>query len=337
MNTPPEKPTKKARQLTLSSAQQQFVLNAVNAGIEHYVQSRKSRVPTFVATHFSFRGALRLHRKALGKDLYRTPLNILWLAPLTLGKVGAWILHKCGADTFASRLNGLPKGFQTDVEKEINWLIYSELLELPYCQDSRTSPKDALLEAILQDKQLAHLIDGYLREIHRKSTARDFRRKLENNVREYAASRVAAAEIATNLITLSSSYIAFRQATPGVLSSGGAAAAAIAQKIAIANFWLGPTLGAWYYSLFPAAASSGLVVAATGAVMAGLGLIVTFTGIVIDPLQARLGLHQKRLYKFIDALAEELRGNSKLPYTIKDIYIARVFDLLDLLTAALRN
>ena len=321
---------------SLSDAQRQLILNAVNAGIEKYIHTRKSKVPAFVDRHFSFRGALRLHRKALGKDLYRTPLNVLWLAPLVTIKISSWLLHKAGADNVASRLNSLPKGFRTDVQNEINWLIYTELLELPYQQNTRTSTKDVLLEAILQNNQLASLIDSYLSEIQQKSNDPNFRDKLEKNLQEYAGSRSAAAEIAGNLITLSSGYIAFHRSIPGVISGGSATAAAIAQKIAIAQFWLGPTLGAWYYGLFPAAASTGLVIAATGVIMAGLGLIATFTGIVTDPLQARLGIHQQRLNKFIDALGNELRGNTKAQYTIKDIYITRVFDILDLLSVALR-
>lgn len=321
---------------TLSEAQRQLVLNAINAGIETYIQSRKAKVPAFVDKHFSFQGALKLHRKALGKDLYQTPLNILWLAPLAAIKAISWLLHKTGATNIAKMLNGLPSGFQTDVQKELNWLIYTELLELPYQQNDRISTKDALLEAILQDNQLAGLINGYLTEIHQKSNNPEFRRVLERNLRDYGSSRAAAAEIAAYIITLSSSYIAFHEALPGALSSGGATAAAIAEKIAIAKFWLGPTLGAWYYGLFPQAASIGLVVTTTGAIIAALGLITTFTGVITDPLQAKLGLHQKRLNRFLDALASEIRGNADARYTIKELYVTRVFDILDLLTTALR-
>ena len=114
-------------------------------------------------------------------------------------------------------------------------------------------------------------------------------------------------------------------------------AAAIAEKVAIAKFWLGPTLGAWFYGLFPVAASTGLVIATTGAIMAGMGLITTFTGIITDPLQAKLGLHQKRLYKFIDALGAEISGGTKAQYNIKELYVARVLDILDLLMTALQG
>lgn len=322
---------------SLSDNQRLLIRHAVNAGIEDYIQSRKAKVPAFVAKHFSFHGALKLHRKALGKDLYKAPLNMLWLAPLAAIKAGAWLSKKLGAAAVARSLNGLPSGFETDVQREINWLIYTELLELPYQQHHRNSTKDALLEAILKDESLAELIDAYLTEIHQKSGDPDFRRTLERNLQTYASSRAVAAEIAGNIITLCSSYAAFQQAMPGALSSGSAAATAIAQHIAIAQFWLGPTLGAWYYGLFPVAASTGLLVTATGAIMAGWGLIAAFTGIVTDPLQAKLGLHQKRLYKFIDALAAEIKGGSDSQYKIKEIYASRVFDIVDLLMIALRH
>ena len=321
----------------VSIEQRQLILKAVTAGTENYIQARKAKVPTFVTKHFSFKGALKLHQKALGKDLYRAPLNILWLVPLAIVKVGSLILNKAGAGKMARRLDALPPGFQTDVQQEINWLIYTELLELPYQQDSRTSTQDALLTAILQDSELASVIDGYLTKIHKKSTASDFRRTLEKNLKEYANSRTAAAELAGNIITLSSSYAAFHKAMPGAITSGSATAAVIAEKIAIAKFWLGPTLGAWYYGLFPIAASTGLVIAATGTIMAGLALITTFTGIITDPLQAKLGLHQKRLNKFIDALGDEMSGDTQAQYKIKEQYISRVFDIVDLLITAVRS
>jgi hypothetical protein len=71
--------------------------------------------------------------------------------------------------------------------------------------------------------------------------------------------------------------------------------------------------------------------------MAGLALITTFTGIITDPLQAKLGLHQKRLYKFIDALSDEISGDTQGQYKIKEQYIGKVFDILDLLMTAVSS
>lgn len=321
----------------ISAEQRRLVNAAVNSGIDRYIAARKAKVPAFVKRHFSFKGALQLHRKALGPDLYKAPLNIFWLLPATLGKTAAYLLEKAGVKKIAQLLKRMPSGWQTDMQKEINWLIYTELLELPYRQDDRVSTKDALLEEILREPELNALLAGYLDEISKKSTDPDFRRTLERNLQEYATSRTAVSELAGSIITLSTGYAALHKAVPGALAGGSAVATVIAEKIAIAQFWLGPTLGAWYYSLFPAAASTGLVVAATASLMAGLALFSTFTGIITDPLQARLGLHQKRLYKFLDALHAELAGTRPSEYHIKEQYIARVFDIIDLLTTALRS
>ena len=317
--------------------QRQLIEKAVNAGIINYIQARKTRVNAFVDKNFSFKGALKLHSKALGKDLYKVPLNILWSLPMLPVSAVSLLLDKAGLSKATDFLNKIPRGFQTEVEKEFNWLIYAELLELPYQQEGRETTKDALLEAILNDPELSQQLNRYLVAINEKSLAPDFHQALERNLAEYATSRTAASDLAGSIITLSSGYVAFHKVTPGVLASGGAAAAAIAQQIAIAKFWMGPALGAWYYGVFPATASTGLIVAATGSIMAGLALIMPFTGILTDPLQSKLGMHQKRLYKFLDALQDELLGVKKSEYRIKDQYLARVFDIFDLLRVAMRS
>ncbi len=335
MATAPEKPSPAAAGIT--DEQRRLVAAAVHDGINRYIAARRAKVPGFVTRHFSFKGALQLHRKALGPDLYKAPLNIFWLLPMTINKAALYLLKKAGAKRIAQFLKRMPTGWQTDVQKEINWLLYTELLELPYRQEDRESTKDALLEEILRDPELSAMLAGYLAEISKKSNAPEFRQTLERNLQEYATSRIAVSELAGSIITLSANYAAFHQAAPGALTSGSAVAAVIAEKIAISQFWRGPTLGAWYYSLFPAAASAGLVIAATSSIIAGLALLSSFTGIITDPLQARLGLHQKRLYKFLDALHEELSGSRKSEYRIKEQYIARIFDIIDLLITALRS
>ena len=73
------------------------------------------------------------------------------------------------------------------------------------------------------------------------------------------------------------------QGHPGALSAGTAAATAIAQHLAITNCWLGATVGAWYYAVFPVAASAGLVAATTGAMLAAVGVVTALAWIVLDP------------------------------------------------------
>ena len=313
---------------------QALVSRAVDEGICRYIEARKAKVPAFVAEHFSLKAALKLHKKAFGKDLYKGPLNILWSLPSIIFRVIAPILRKLGRKHLSDQLENMPKGFQTDVQKEVSWLIYTELLEIPYAQDHRISNKDALLDEILSDKTLSDWVDQFLSKIHDQSNDPAYRGALEKNLEEYATSRTAASELAGSILALSAGYAAFNKAVPGSLAAGSVAAAAIAQHVAIYNFWLGTTLGTWYYSVFPMTASTGLLIATTGTLMAALAIITTFTGIITDPLQAKLGIHQKRLLKFIDAFNDELLGTGLSQYKIKDQYVARVFDILDLLKAA---
>ncbi|HEB77333.1 MAG TPA: hypothetical protein ENI90_02255 [Methylothermaceae bacterium] len=307
---------------------------AVNRGIERYIESRKARIPRFVDRYFSVAGALKLHRKVLGRDLYRAPLNIAWAVPALAVHSLAGALRKLGASSTASRLEKLPKGFETDVQREVKWLIYTELLELPYRDGDRVSNRDALLAEILSDPELATLCQHYLEIIRGKVDTPGFRTALEHNLEQLAIARNAAADLATSLITLATGYAAFHKATPGAIAGGSALAGAIAHHVAVTNFWLGPTLGAWYYSVFPVTASTGLVIASTGALMASLAVIATLAGVVVDPLLAVTGVHRRRLEKFIDKLGNELKGQGESKMKIHDHYVARVFDFLDLLKTA---
>jgi hypothetical protein len=56
--------------------------------------------------------------------------------------------------------------------------------------------------------------------------------------------------------------------------------------------------------------------------------------IVLDPLLATTGLHRRRLDRFVTVLGEELRGGRGGAYQVRDHYIARVFDVLELLRTA---
>lgn len=314
-----------------------LIERAVSKGIRSYIEKRRARIAGFVASHFSFHGALQLHKKAFWKDFLIVPVNILWSMPLLLLRILAMLLKAMGFVRPAGLLNRLPAGFQTAVQDEFNRLIYSELLELPYKQAGRETTKDALLEEILNEPQLAAFIAQQLSKIHVKSLAPEFRQILQHNLAEYATSRTAAADMAGSVITLASGFAVFHKATPGALASGSAAAAAIAQKLAIAKFWLGSALGTWYYSVFPVAVSTGLRVAATASIMAGLAFIMPIAGIITDPLQAALGIHQKRLHKFLDAFQAELLGEKVSDYRLKDQYFARVMDIIDVLKIALRS
>jgi hypothetical protein len=170
--------------------------------------------------------------------------------------------------------------------------------------------------------------------LHRIAERPDVRAALERHLEEYGKTRSAVSELAGSLLTLATGYAALSKATPGTLSAGTAAATAIAQHLAITNYWLGATVGAWYYTVFPVAASAGMVAATTGVLLAAVGVVTALAWIVLDPLLATTGIHRRRLDRFVTALGEELRGGRRGAYRVRDHYLARVFDVLDVLRGA---
>jgi hypothetical protein len=318
----------------MDSGLQQTLQQAVEHGMEAYIMSRRARIPVFIDRHFSFRGALALHRRTFGRDFYKHPVNLWWGLPVALVQGAADLLEKAGATRTAQWLHRMPRGIPTALQQELQWLIYTDLLELPYVHEGRASHRDALLEHLLAEPWITARCEEYLTQLHSVAERPAFRAALERHLAEYGKTRGAVSELASSLINLAAGYAALRKATPGALSAGTAAATAIAQHIAIANFWLGSTVGAWYYAVFPVSASAGLVVATTGAMIAAVGVVTSLAWIVIDPLLAKTGIHRRRLDRFVTALGEELRGGRRGDYRVRDHYIARVFDVLDLLRAA---
>jgi len=308
--------------------------HAVEHGMEAYITSRRASIPMFIDQHFSFRGALALHRKTFGRDVYKHPVNLVWGVPVALVQGAAALLEKAGATRTAQWLHRMPRGMPTVLHKELQWLLYTDLLELPYVQESREGHRDALMEYILTEPEIAALCEAYMTQLHSVADRPAFRAALERHLEEYGKTRGAVSELAGSLLNLAAGYAALSKTTPGALSAGTAAATAIAQHIAIAHFWLGSTLGAWYYAIFPVAASAGLVAATTGTLLAAVGVVTALAWIVIDPLLATTGIHQRRLDRFVTALGEELRGGRRGDYRVRDHYIARVFDVLEMLRAA---
>src|SRR5215471_16555981 len=127
---------------TMNLGLHQTLHHAVDHGIEAYMTSRRARIPLFIDQHFSFRGALALHRKTFGRDVYKHPVNLLWGLPVALGKGVAALLEKAGAKRTATWLNRLPRGIPTVLQQELQWLISTDLLELPYAQEGRESSRD---------------------------------------------------------------------------------------------------------------------------------------------------------------------------------------------------
>jgi hypothetical protein len=71
--------------------------------------------------------------------------------------------------------------------------------------------------------------------------------------------------------------------------------------------------------------------------LVGLGaVVVAFAGVLADPVQLRLGLHQRRLRRLIDAMERDFFADQGPGFEAREHYLARVFDLADVATATLR-
>jgi hypothetical protein len=124
--------------------------------VNDYTKARKAKVPHFAKEYFSFKGALRLNSKAFGTDLYKAPIDVAWAMPYAALRVSSSLLKRMCFEKTPSRVERIPAGFETNVQKEVNWLIFTELLELPYVQDNRKAEKDALLEEILNQPEISY-------------------------------------------------------------------------------------------------------------------------------------------------------------------------------------
>jgi hypothetical protein len=113
-------------------------------------------------------------------------------------------------------------------------------------------------------------------------------------------------------------------------------AATLAQQTAIAAFPLGTWLGSTWYATFPPAPSPLLVAGSiTGLLLLG-SVTAAFAGVIVDPLLRIAGVHHRRLHRLIDALAARLNGQDS-ELRVPDHYIARIFDLIEILRAVRRT
>jgi hypothetical protein len=306
-------------------------LAAVRDGAAVYFALARGRVSPFVDAHFSWRGTLSLHRAALGWDVLKAPLNVSLALPQIALHAGAFLARSAGAARLAATLHRTIL-LRTAVSREIEWLIHTELLQLPFAQGARAGQRDALSEAILAQPT----VQAALAEIGRHGEDPAFRARLRKAMDEYGISRSAAAEITTGLLNLSAGALAVNKLTPGAATLGPAIAGLVAHQSAVGAFPLGAWAGAAWYGFFPVIPSAGLVGAATGGLVVGSAMFAAFAGVVFDPIQKALGLHRRRLLRMIDGLERQFNDPEAAGFSVRDQYVARLLDVFDILGAAVR-
>lgn len=315
-----------------------LIEQSVKAGIESYANSRRRLITPFIEDNFSFKGAWQLNKCAFGKDLLRAPANIAWAPVSFAAKLGGTASKKVGMDTVADRLNSVPPGFRTDVEREVEWLLYSSFLELPYETEGRKCENNALLTHILAESELIDLFEEALRPFVDMQNDEGLRTDFERKLNTYVDNRKDVAELTAALMGMSVGLATHKGLNAGALGLGQATAGTIAHNMAVSNFLLGESLGGVYYTLFPgaAAASTGLVIGMTGGIAAAMGVVSAFSGVLADPVQKALGLHHKKLHGLVDAIESQLSGDGDEAYVLRDGLVTRLLDFLDILKSVAR-
>jgi len=113
-------------------------------------------------------------------------------------------------------------------------------------------------------------------------------------------------------------------------------AKSMAFETAVAGFPLGQGMGSIWYRAFSPGAAPWLVAAnIAGLVMVG-SVIGAFAGVIADPVQARLGLHRRRLLRFLDAIEDDLVGSGTKRYAAREHVYARLVDFWDAGASVLR-
>lgn len=305
---------------------------AARAAIAEYIADCRARVPDFCRRTFGPRGAVAVHKHAIGRDLLRAPANVAMAVPRVLGQAGARALRKAGAKRAAARLAFTPKHLTTDVQREVARRVRTELLRLP--AEDAAADGDALAEAILRQPAIAAALNHALHGVADRIDDAETRDRLTAALTSYAETRGAATEVAANMATAAVGAALYNQLTPGAASLAVPLAHSLAGAVAASSFPLGKTLGALYYAVIPAGATTALTVGTAAGVLAATAPVAAFGGLVTDPIQQVLGLHQRRLNKLIDEVEVALLGDDPAAKQYVDGYVARVFDLIDLLGAA---
>ncbi|MCY4405215.1 MAG: hypothetical protein OXC15_02505 [Rhodospirillaceae bacterium] len=300
----------------------------VDEAAARYCAARRAKIDDFVDRNFSLSGTLRLHRRALGWDLIRSPANLALSAPHLAARVSAGLARHAGLTPAADWLDSRRYFLQTDVARELEWRLFTEFLELPIQQGERVSDRDALAAEILRDSRIAAGCEGAPQS---PADREAFRAWLAGAASTYEGTRVSAADLATAAVSAGVGALAFKKLTPGMLSLGPATAQVLVQHAAIAGFPLGSGAGALWYGAFPAAAPAALSIGLTGGLLAAGAVIGAFSGVVTDPIQRGLGLHQRRLRRLIDCLERELTGQGDSRFTVRDHYVARTLDVIEAL------
>lgn len=299
------------------------IAQAIRTGIERYFDDCRARVPAFIDRHFHYPGAIATNRMALGWDMLRAPINLLWAPVYALAcLVKILAPERSGLRWLHSVANRVPAGFTTRVQHHISQLILVELLN--------NGQKTPLLE---------HYVIEALEAVYQRHSCtpvdhRQFSKLMEplisDTLSQYRVTRTAAADITNSITCTVLGAFAFQKFTPGGIGLGVVLASMVAKTLAARDFILGETIGGWYYSVFPPEPSLATTASVLVVVMAALAAFAALSGVIFDPVQAAIGLHRRRLHKLLDHLQKDVTLSTQNSFRPKDQFVARVLDTFDM-------
>lgn len=296
--------------------------------LENPLPAARRRVDPFVSETFSWHGTLLLHRHASGWDLLRAPVNVA-LAPIhllvrLLAAMLGFIRCRGAAEWRERRPIVLPTAVSRHVEKR----VAAKLLGIPALDSTRST--------LWVHSAPSPLLEDILRKAGSDEVAGRRLARARRSLRAYSATRTAVSEITTALIVLAVGAFLLRSLTPGVVSMAPKLADALVRDTAIEGFPLGSTIGAVWYGAFPVGASACQIALTVVALMTAASLVTNFAGLVADPIQAHLGIHQRRLLRLIDTVESDLTGSPPRSFVAREHYYARIADLFDAVAGLLR-
>jgi hypothetical protein len=271
-----------------------------------YIEGCRQRIPAFVNRYYSLQGAYKLNRLAMGRDILIAPFNFLMGFPNFLLRLIAVLLEMSGAHRLAQRLLKIHLGFSTSVQQALTAYLWSDFFIF-----SRY-PEDI-------DKGLEQLVYQAARE----------------PLQIYVQTRNVAADITAGTLAAILGLTLLNQFTPGSISAGTAIAHLVAREQAASEFFLGETVGRFYYTVFPVSPPIAIVLATVLVVMVTIALVAAFSGMIHDPIQKLTGIHQRRLHQLLNAIEKNATQSLTKGYRPKDTFVGRIYDFIDWIKALL--
>jgi len=297
----------------------------VEDSIRRYIASRRAKVDAFAEKHFSRAGAWSLNKRGMGGDIVKAPLNTILVAPTLALEGAAYVARKANRPDISRKLTSKDLFLKTDVSKELEWLLYTEFFELPYMHEGenwRRSSGDALAREILSDPRLIAQLEPMVLAAARQAAQPGGRAWLEETLTAYLGTRAATTELTTLTMCLTTGGALAHQMTPGLISLGPAVARVAEATLAAKGF----SGGALFGVIPPATA---IAAGGTAALVAAASVLSAVSGVVTDPIQHRLGVHQRRLHQVLDLMEEAFLSGDRAPFVVADQYVGRIMDIAD--------